>query len=114
MLQFEKKEGIIVKKDSIEWIDNLLERIHQCIESRNFRFSKHAVDRGHSRDLSVPDVIHVLLNGRHEKDKTVFNNARQTWNYAVSGKTINGTEARIIVAFEGGMVIITVIRLTKK
>jgi hypothetical protein len=78
-----KKDLIIVAEESTEWIDNLLEKIRRCIESRNFRFSTHAMSRSHGRDLSLPDVIHVLLNGRHEKDKTVFNNARQTWNYAV-------------------------------
>ena len=101
-------------KGSSDWIDNVIERIHRCIESRNFRLSKHAMDQKGNRDLSLPDVIQVLLNGRHEEDKTKFNNARQVWNYAIRGKTINGVEARVIVAIEEGMVIITVIRLTGK
>ena len=96
------------------WIDDLLGEIRRHIESRNFRLSKHAMDQGRMRDLSLPDVIHVLLNGRHEKEKTLFNTARQQWNYAIRGNTSNGIEARIIVGFEGGMAVITIIRLTKK
>lgn len=72
------------------------------------------MDQGRDRELSLPDIIHVLLNGRHEEEKTLFNTARQQWRYAIRGKTFSGIEARIIVEFEKDMVIITVIRLTRK
>lgn len=105
--------GVVANKKS-DWIDDLIEEIQRHIESRNFRLSRHAMDQRRDRDLSLPDVIHVLLNGRHEKEKTLFNTACQQWNYAIRGSTLSGIEARIIVGFEGDMVVITIIRLTKK
>ncbi len=105
---------MLVANKKSDWIDDLLGEIQCCVESRNFRLSRHAMDQGRDRNLSLPDVIHVLLNGRHEKEKTLFNTARQQWNYAIRGSTLGGIEARIIIGFECGMVIITIIRLAKK
>ena len=56
----------------------------------------------------------MLENGVHEKAKTTFDFKRQTWKYAIRGKTIDGIDTRVIIAFEKGMVIITVIKLVKK
>jgi hypothetical protein len=47
----------------------------------------------------------------HEKDKDLFDVKRQMWKYAIRGKTLDGINLRIIVAFEKEMVIITVMRL---
>ena len=114
MLQLPLEHFGVVGKSKSGWIDDLLGTVRRHIESRNFRLSRHAMDQGRNRNLSLPDVVHALLNGRHEEEKTLFNTARQQWNYAIRGKTFSGTEARIIVAFENGMVVITTIRLGKK
>ena len=103
-----------MSKGKSNWIDDLLGEVRRHIESRSFRFSRHAMLQGKDRDLSLPDVIHVLLNGRHEKEKPLFSTARQQWNYAIKGNTLGGVEARIIIGFEDDMVVITIIRLTKK
>jgi hypothetical protein len=54
-----------------------------------------------------------LKNGFHERAYTVFEVKKQTWKYAIRGKTPDGIDLRIIVAFMDEMAIITVIKLTK-
>jgi uncharacterized protein YpbB len=103
-----------MSKDKTDWIENLIETIRKHIEQRRYRFTKHALDRLTERSLELPDVIYVLIHGVHEEEKTIFNNNSQTWSYAVKGKTLEGVSARVVVAFEDDMVIITVIRLSKR
>ena len=58
--------------------------------------------------------MHVLQNGTHNERKTSFDHRRRIWKYAIEGKTADEINTRVIVAFEGGMVIITIIRLVEK
>jgi len=101
-------------KNESDWIDKLLDKIKQRIEQRSYRLSDHVIKRQSQRSFELPDLIHVLMNGFHEECKTLFSNKFQCWNYAIRGKTLDGTEARVIVAFEKNMIIITAIRLTRK
>ncbi len=80
----------------------------------DYRFSSHAVQRGLERVISFQDTLYVLRHGVHEKKKTSFDYKRNTWKYAIRGKTIDGADTRVIIAFETGMVVITIIRLIKK
>jgi hypothetical protein len=97
-----------------EWIDDLLEKIRSHIDDRRYRVSEHAISRQQLRSLKLPDIIKVLRNGFHEKEKTLFNTKFQTWNYAIRGKAVDGEDVRIIIAFAGDMIIITAIRLPRK
>jgi hypothetical protein len=92
-------------------IENLLAEIKESIESRNFRFSQHAITRTKERSISPRDVINVLINGFHEKKKTIFDPASKTWKYAIRGNTVDNEEIRVIVALVEEMLIITVIKL---
>jgi hypothetical protein len=61
------------------------------------------------------DVLHILKHGNHEKEKDSFDVKRQSWKYAIRGKTPDGIELRIIVAFTEALLgIITIIRPTKR
>ncbi|HEX4840014.1 MAG TPA: DUF4258 domain-containing protein, partial [Rhabdochlamydiaceae bacterium] len=93
---------------------NILEMIKKSIHSRNFRFSKHAINRGVERAISFKDALDVLKNGFHNEKKTSFDPRRRIWKYAIEGITNDAIDVRVIVAFESGMVIITIIRLVKK
>lgn len=78
--------------------------------------SCHALNRQAERRITRPEVVYVLRNGRHESRKDQFDEMHHGWNYAVRGKTVDGRELRIIVAFEedeGGplLVIVTAIDL---
>lgn len=96
-----------------EWTENILEKIRDYVENKRYRITEHAISRQKQRSLKLPDIIEVLRNGFHEKDKTLFSTKFQTWNYAIRGKAVDGEEVRVIVAFEKDMIIITAIRLSK-
>ena len=86
----------------------------QYIETEDYKFSHHATQRGEERFVTYQDALYVLANGIHEENKTSFDFKRKTWKYAIRGKTTDGFDTRVVVAFVEGMVIITVIRLFKK
>jgi hypothetical protein len=92
-------------------LKNLLNEVKECIETENYRFSKHAIQRGKERLISYQDTLYVLANGIHEEKKTSFDFVHGTWKYAIRGRTADGIATRVIIAFEEGMVIITVISL---
>ncbi len=104
----------LVKTKRPAQIENLLEKIRRCIESENYILTKHAIERQKMRLISLKDAIYVLTHGVHEKNKTSFDTVFQTWKYSIRGKTIDGFDIRVIVAFDEGMVVVTVIRLNKR
>jgi hypothetical protein len=53
-------------------LPNLLDNIKKCIISGNYAFTRHALDRVLERNIDIPTVIDVLLNGYEEKRKTKF------------------------------------------
>ncbi len=97
-------------------IENLLERIRKCIDSGAYRDTFHAVTRKAERNISLPEIVHVLRTGRHEKNKDHFEEAFNSWNYAIRGRTIDEAELRVIVSFdeERDMLIITVFYLEER
>ncbi len=99
---------------STAWTEDLLEKIRNHIENRKYRVTEHAISRQQLRSLKLPDILEVLRNGFHEKDKTIFSNKFQTWNYAIRGKAVDGGDVRVIVAFDKDMIIITAIRLPRR
>lgn len=95
-------------------LDALFPKIHLCIDRGLYRQSKHALERELDRKIELPDVLYVLKNGYHERRKTSFDETFQTWKYAVRGKTIDGVDIRIIIAFDDEeMMIITVMHVEK-
>ena len=93
-------------------LNELFPKIHDCLDQGLYRQSKHAIERGLEREIDIPDVLYVLRNGYHEKQKTTFDEIFQTWKYAVRGKTLDEIDIRIIIAFDDtGMMIITVIHV---
>lgn len=95
-------------------LEELFSKIRSCIDQGIYRQSKHAIERELEREITLPDVLYVLKNGYHEKQKTSFDEVFQTWKYAIRGKTIDKIDIRIIIAFdEDGMMIITVMRIAR-
>lgn len=89
----------------------LLNRIREHVKKGTYILVKHAIARQIERQINLPQVLHVLEHGIHEEQKDHFDIGRQAWKYAVRGKTIEGIEIRVIVAFEEEMVIITVMKI---
>ncbi len=94
---------------------DVLDRIKECLDRGQYKFSQHAMERRMERFISLPDVIEVLRFGYHEKQKDIWDKRFKTWNYAIRGKTVDKENCRIIVSFEeNGLLIITVIRLSRR
>jgi len=74
--------------------------IRNCISAGAYRDTFHAIERKAERNITLPEIIHVLRTGRHEKSKDHFEKAFNTWNYAIRGKTIDGMVLRVIVSFD--------------
>lgn len=81
-------------------IENLIDRIKNCISTGSYRDTFHALERKNERNLNLPEIIHVLTTGRHEKSKDRYEEVFNSWNYAVRGHTIDGLDLRVIVSFD--------------
>lgn len=90
---------------------NILQKIKKHIRNGTYILKEHAIQRQKERCIRLPDVLRVLEYGRHESDKDVFDIKNQCWKHAIRGKTINGIDLRVVVAFYEKMAIITVINI---
>lgn len=99
---------VIVAKDKSDWMEDILGAVKRHITDGSYKFSDHALEELVNDNLDLPDIIHVLLHGRHDESKTTFSTKHQSWNYAISGKTIDGLDVRVIVAFDDIMMVVTV------
>jgi len=75
----------------------------------------HSEKRQKERKIILPEIIHVLNTGRHEKSKDRLDDSFNSWNYAIRGWTLDGLDLRVIVSFEaeGDLLIITAFYLKK-
>lgn len=89
---------------------DLLRRIREHVQKGTYVLAKHAIERQKDRCINLPDVLRVLEHGKHEQEKDTLDVKWQTWKHAIRGKTINGIDLRVIVAFHENMIIITVIK----
>ena len=66
--------------------------------------------------ISLPEIIHVLTTGRHEKSKDRFDEVFSAWNYAIRGQTVDGVDLRVIVSFdeERDLLIITAFYIERR
>lgn len=94
---------------------NLLQKIKDAINSGQYRDAVHATERSIEREITRPEYLYVLKNGRHEKSKDKFKQEYNSWNYAIRGKTLDERELRVVISFEeNGLLVITVIDLELK
>lgn len=104
-----------IKQNNPPQIINVLEEIRRHIDSDKFFDTRHAQYREFERSITLPDALHVLKIGRHEKNKTRFDKSYSTWRYAIRGLTVEKKDVRVIIAFESSfLVIITVMDPSKK
>lgn len=96
-----------------EKIPNLLQCVTEHLKSGKYRFTNHALIRKNERSIPIPDILHVLQTGFHEKIKDQWDETYKAWNYSIRGKTIDGEDLRIIVSFDEYLQIITVIRIER-
>lgn len=75
--------------------------------------SGHAELRQRERFFTIGDIKHIINTGYHEKKKDEFKEEYRDWNYAIRGKSLDGEQVRVSIAFikESHFIVITVIRL---
>lgn len=96
-------------KSKPDKVTDLLLKIRNCIDCGNYYDTLHAIERKFERKITLPEILYVLKNGRHEKIKDHFEDNFNTWNYAIRGHTLDGDDLRVIVSFdqEKNLLIIT-------
>ena len=100
------------KKARPQQIENLCDRICECVENDQYTQTKHALQRESERSIELSDALYVLKMGYHEKRKTTFDEAYGAWKYAIRGFTLDDLDIRVIIAFdEDNMLIITVMHV---
>jgi hypothetical protein len=100
-------------KKRTDKVDNVVALAKRLMEKGAYVISNHAYERGSQRKLSLGDIKNVISTGYHEKRKDEYKEEFKDWNYAIKGKTLNSTLARVCVAFveEIRLIVVTVIRL---
>lgn len=79
------------------------------LASGRLRDSRHAEERKAEREVDFYDVQKVIQAGFHEPSQDRYQEEHQAWSYAIRGKTVDGVDIRVVVAFdeEDYLVIVT-------
>lgn len=89
----------------------LVDRVAQALATGEYRILPHARQRCSERDVSVPDIEVALEQGHHVPRRDRYDDRLAGWSYCFEGQSIDGEPLRVIVAFEGWMLVVTVVRL---
>ena len=93
-------------------VPDLLTLVRSAVLEDRYRFSAHALLRMTERKVTIPEVVHVLETGHHEKSKDTYDSLHGDWNYCVVGQTVDGRRLRVVVALDPtSMLVVTVIVL---
>ncbi len=92
---------------------NLLETVKTFVQNGRYHITEHASLRMKERHVILPEVLHVLQSGWHERKKDTYNEKFQDWDYAIRSQPRDERSLRIAVAIDEltMLVIITVIDL---
>lgn len=95
-------------------IIGVLEKAKECMESGRYYDTTHATLRKSQRRINLAHVFYVIRQGYHEKQKDQYHPEHDDWTYSIRGKTVDGRDIRIAVAFdEDDMLIITIIEIAQ-
>lgn len=89
----------------------LLRRVRQALDSGEYRVLPHARIRCTEREVPAPDIESALEAGRHVPRRDRYDERIGEWSYCFQGPTVDGDPLRVVVAWDGWMVIVTVVRL---
>ena len=89
----------------------LMRLVRNAVRSGQYAFKPHARQRCRERDLPVSFVESALERGRHVPSRDRYEPRDGGWSYCIEGRSPNDDALRVIVAFQGWMMIVTVVRL---
>jgi len=94
----------------------LLQKIRELIEQKRYRKTAHFEERERQRKVFLWEALHVLKNGSHEEVRDEWDNKNQNWRYAISGRTMEARELRVVVSIleKEGLLLITVYESGRK
>lgn len=87
----------------------------KAVDDGDYTPVHHAKARLEEREVTIPELEHVIKAGHREPKKDEFKPEHKSWNYSIRGKTVSGRELRVAVSLEEKtqVLIITVIDLDK-
>lgn len=94
--------------------DELFARVARSVVSGDYVILPHARQRCTERDVAAPDIEEALSKGRHTPRRDRFDEDHRSWSYCFEGRSVDEVPLRVIVAFEGKMLVVTVVRLDAK
>ena len=89
----------------------LVKRVAESVASGQYRILPHARERCRERDVSVPDIECALEHGHPVPRRDRFDTVAGDWSYCFEGRSVDDEALRVVVAFEGWMLVVTVVRL---
>lgn len=92
----------------------LVERVTAAVSTGRYRILPHARQRCHERDVSAADIECALENGHPMPRRDRFDALAGDWSYCFEGRSVDEDRLRVVVAFDGWMVVVTVVRLDAK
>ena len=90
----------------------LLASVAHSVASGDYVILPHARQRCTERDVAAPDIEEALSNGRHTPRRDRYDESFKSWSYCFEGRSIGQDLLRIVVAFDGKMLVVTVVRLS--
>ena len=93
---------------------DVLKAAKACIDKGKYRATFHAEYRKHERALTLLDALHIIKTGSRAREHDQSKGASVSQNYAIEGLTLQEDAARVVISFEGPlMLIVTMINITK-
>lgn len=92
--------------------DQVLCLAREYIDQDRYLSTFHALNRQLERDITLLDALYVIKTGYRVPKRDQYKAEWNAWNYAIEGRTLQGDNARVVVSFDDGLLIITVINLS--
>jgi hypothetical protein len=89
----------------------LLSRVAEALTTGRYRILPHARQRCSEREVSAPDIEHALEQGHPVPRRDRYDEGPAAWSYCFEGPTVDSERLRVVVSFDGWMLVVTVVRL---
>lgn len=92
----------------------LVAKVRSAVATGVYYLLPHARLRCTEREVPLPDIEHVFAVGHPVAQRDRCDEPNADWSYCFERTTVDNKKLRIVVAFAGRMLIVTVVRLDAK